>query len=146
MSDQLRLLAEDVADLDVIASAAQDALVRMGDLFYDPKARRFSALINRFRWEKVNGGGPYERVRAALSFESVQGVKSKKLRTGAPDSLASLLSVAFAADSEPPSGVVRLTFAGGGEIALTVECLDVVLSDLGDPWPTPRRPDHEKNV
>ncbi|MES1159070.1 MAG: DUF2948 family protein [Terricaulis silvestris] len=147
MSDQLRLLAEDAADLDVIASAAQDALVRMGDLAFDAKARRFSAMLNRFRWEKVNGaGGPYERVRAALSFESVLGVKSKKLRTTAPDALASLLSLSFAVDAEPPSGVVNLTFAGGGEIALQVECLDVVLADLGDPWPTPRRPDHEKSA
>jgi hypothetical protein len=146
MSERLRLIAEDAADLDVIAAAAQDALVRAGDLAFDKKARRFSALLNRFRWESANGAGPYERVQAALSFESVLGVKSRKLRVDAPDALASVLSVSFMPDEEPPGGVVRLILAGDGEIALDVECLDAVLADLGDPWVTPRRPDHEKEA
>ncbi|MES1199013.1 MAG: DUF2948 family protein [Pseudomonadota bacterium] len=142
----MRLLAEDAADLDVIAAAAQDALVRAGDLRFDKKARRFSALLNRFRWEKVNGAGPYERIRAGLAFEGVLGVKSRRIRMDAPDALASLLSVNFLPAEEPPSGIVQLVFAGGGEISLDVECLDAVLADVGDPWPTPRRPDHEKAV
>ena len=144
MSDQLRLLAEDAADLDVLAAAAQDALVRAGDLSFDPKARRFSALISRFRWEKAEGAGPFERVQAGLSFESVLKVKSRRLRRDAPDALASILSLAFEPAEEPPGGVVRVLFAGGGEVSLGVECLDAVLVDLGAAWPTPRRPDHEK--
>ncbi|HVY86904.1 MAG TPA: DUF2948 family protein [Caulobacterales bacterium] len=140
----MRLLAEDIADLDVIAAAAQDALVRVGDLTFDKKARRFSALLNRFRWEKADGHGPYERIRAGLAFEGVLSVKSRKIRTDAPDAFASLLSLKFIPAEEPPAGVVRLIFAGDGEIMLDVECLDVVLADVGDPWPTPRRPDHEK--
>lgn len=144
MSEKLRLLAEDAADLDVLAAAAQDALVRAGDLAFDTKARRFSALMNRFCWEKAEASGPYERVQAALSFEGVLSVKSKKLRRDAPDALASILSVSFEPAEEPPGGMVRIMFAGGGEVALDVECLDAVLVDLGAPYPTPRRPDHEK--
>ncbi|MEJ0061190.1 MAG: DUF2948 family protein [Terricaulis sp.] len=143
MSERLRLIAEDAADLEVIAAAAQDALVRAGDLSFDKKARRFSALLNRFRWESANGSGPYERVQSALSFECVLSVKSRKLRVDAPDALASILSVSFVPAEEPPGGEVRMILAGGGEIALDVECLDALLADLGDPWPTPRRPDHE---
>jgi hypothetical protein len=37
-----------------------------------------------------------------------------------------------------------MLLAGGGEIAINVECLDAVLVDLGPSWPTPRRPEHEK--
>lgn len=143
MSASLKLLAEDAADLEIIAAAAQDALVRMGELSFDPKARRFTAVINRFRWEAADSAGPFQRVRAALSFEGVLGVKSRKLRRDAPDALASLLSVAFTAANEPPGGAVSLTLAGGGEILLEVECLDVVLLDIGAAWNTPRRPDHE---
>jgi len=139
----LKLLAEDVADLDIIAAAAQDALVRMGDLSFDPKARRFTAIINRFRWETAEGEGPFERVRAAISFDGVLGVKSRRVRKDAPDALASLLSLAFNPAEEPPGGEVRLTLAGGGEIGLDVECLDAVLVDIGPVWRTPRRPDHE---
>ncbi len=144
MSGMLKLMAEDAADLDIIAAAAQDALLRVGDITYDKKARRFAALINRFRWELAGEKGPFERVRSALSFESVLAVKSRKVRMDAPDAVASLLSVTFTPDPDPPSGNVRLVFAGGGEIALEVECLDALLMDMGAAWRTPRRPDHEK--
>lgn len=139
----LKLLAEDAADLEIMAAAAQDALVRVRDVSFDAKTRRLVVLINRFRWETAKARGPYERVRAALSFESVLGVKSRKLRRDAPDALASMLSVTFAPAAEPPGGEVRITLAGGGEIALDVECLDALLMDVGPTWNTPRRPDHE---
>ncbi len=142
MSATLKLLAEDAADLEIIAAAAQDALVRMGEVNFDQKARRFTAMINRFRWETADGEGPYERVRAALAFESVLGVKSRRVRRDAADALASILSVDFVPAEEPPGGEVRVTLAGGGEIALDVECLDALLMDLGPTWNTPRRPDH----
>jgi len=144
MSEKLKLLAEDPADLDVLGAAAQDALVRAGDLTYDAKARRFSALINRFRWEKADGAGPFERVQAGLSFDGVLTVKSRHIRRDEPNALASILSLTFEGAEEPPGGTVRIVFAGGGEIALDVECLDAVLVDLGPAWPTPRKPDHEK--
>lgn len=143
MGQELRLLAEDAADLEIIAAAAQDALVRMGDVSFDPKARRFAALINRFRWEAAEAEGPFERARCALSFESVLSVKSRHVRRDAPDALASILSVGFTPGEEPPGGVVRLLLAGGGEIVIEVECLDALLMDLGPIWKTPRRPDHD---
>ena len=143
MGGMLKLMAEDAADLDVIAAAVQDALLRMGDVSFDKRARRFTATINRFRWENAGENGPYERVRAALSFEGVLNVKSRRVRQDAPDALAAVLSLQFAAAAEPPGGQVRLVLAGGGEIVLEVECLDAVLLDIGPSWSTPRRPDHE---
>lgn len=144
MSGMLKLMAEDAADLDIIGAAVQDALVRVGEISVDKKARRFTAMINRFRWESAGEHGPYERVRAALSFDGVMGVKSKRVRQDVSDALASVLSVHFEPDAEPPSGVVRIVLAGGGEIVVEVECLDAVLVDVGPVWPTPRRPDHER--
>lgn len=144
MSAQLKLMAEDAADLDIIGAAVQDALVRMGDVSFDKRARRFAMLLNRFRWEEVSETGPFERVRAALSFESVLNVRSRKVRRDADEALASVLSVAFIPAEEPPGGVVKVVLAGGGEIELDVECLDVLLMDIGEAWRTPRRPDHEK--
>jgi hypothetical protein len=144
MSGLLKLMAEDAADLDIIGAAVQDALVRVGDISLDKKARRFAMLVNRFRWEEASETGPFERVRSALSFESVLSVKSKKVRLDAPDALACVLSVAFVPDEEPPGGAVKLFLAGGGEIEIQVECLDALLLDMGAAWRTPRRPDHEK--
>jgi hypothetical protein len=144
MSGLLKLMAEDAADLEIIGAAVQDALVRVGEINVDKRARRFAMLISRFRWEEAGATGPFERIRAALSFESVLGIKSRKVRLDSKEALASLLSVSFTPAEEPPGGVVRLVLAGGGEIELEVECLDALLMDLGATWQTPRRPDHEK--
>lgn len=144
MSTLLKLIAEDAADLEIIGAAVQDALLRVSDISFDKKARRFAMLVNRFCWERAGESGPYERIRAALSFDSVLGVKSRKVRLDAPEALASVLSIGFTPAEEPPGGAVRIVLAGGGEIELDVECLDAMMLDMGAPWRTPRRPDHEK--
>lgn len=140
----LKLRAEDQADLDVISAAVQDALVRAGDIAYDARARRFSAQLSRFRWEKAGAHAPFERVRAAIAFDNVLKVRTRRFRRSPPDAIAAILSLRFDPDAEPPGGTARLVLAGGGEIALTVEALDVTLVDLGPAWPTQRRPDHER--
>lgn len=144
MADMLKLIAEDASDLEVIAAAAQDALLRVGEAKFDKRARRFTLVLSRFRWETAGDKGPYERVRAALSFESVLSVKSKRVALGEPNALAALLSIHFTPAEEPPGGVVRAVLAGGGEIAIEAECIDALLVDLGPVWSTPRRPDHEE--
>lgn len=141
---QLKLAAEDKADLEIISAAAQDALVRVSDLAYDARARRFSLRIDRFRWESERQEPPFERISAALAFDGVLKVRTKRLRREAPNAVASVLSIGFDAAEEPPGGVVRIVLAGGGEIALDVECIDATLVDLGAAWRTPRRPDHDK--
>jgi hypothetical protein len=142
MAPQLRLRAEDAVDLAVIAAAAQDAVFVVRDLSYDAREHRFVASINRFRWETARKHGPFERVRAALAFDGVLSVKSRRLRRSAIDATAALLDIGFAPEGEPPAGVITLRLAGGGEIVLAVECVDVSLTDVGAPWPTPNRPDH----
>ncbi|MGE0046349.1 MAG: DUF2948 family protein [Hyphomonadaceae bacterium] len=144
MDGALKLIAEDAGDLEVISAAAQDALVRVNEMSFDPRARRFTMQIKRFRWEAEKQAPPYERVAAALAFEGVLNVKTKRVRRDAPFALASVLSVLFDAAEEPPGGVVRVVLAGGGEIALDVECVDAALIDIGESWRTPRRPDHEE--
>lgn len=144
MTTGLHLLAQDVADLDVMSAAVQDALVKAGDLVFDAKARRFTAILARFRWEGAGEHGPYERVAAGLAFDSVLRVRTRRLRRDEADAVADILALRFDADEEPPGGIVRLLLAGDGEIALDVECLDATLTDYGAAWPTPRRPDHER--
>ena len=139
----LRLRAEDTTDLTVLAAALQDAFFVVSDLAFDARERRFIASVNRFRWEDPRQRGPYERVRAALSVETVLGVKSRKLRLGARNAVGSLLDIQFAPGAEP-GGALNLRLGGGGEISLDVECIDVTLTDLGAPWVTPNRPDHER--
>lgn len=140
----LRLLAEDAEDLAVMSAACQDGLARVGDIRFDRVGRRCSIVFSRFRWETAGARGPYERVRASLSFEAVLAMRARQVRTDDPDALTSVLALAFEPSDAPPSGMLRITLAGGGELALEVECLDGRLIDLGPRWPTQRRPDHER--
>jgi hypothetical protein len=134
----LRLLAQDADDLAVISAAMQDAVAKVGDINYEPKARRLTVAFNRYRWEA--GGG--ERVRSALQLAGVLNVQARKIRRGAKDAVLEILAMTFE-PGEPPGGVVTLSCAGGGDLRVTVECVDAVLADVSAPWRTPRKPAHE---
>jgi hypothetical protein len=138
----LQLLATEADDLQVIAAALQDAVCALGDIRYEKGPRRLTIAFNRFRWEAEARASGGERVRSALQLGCVLEVKAKKLRRDAPKAVASLLTVGFEA-GEAPGGAVVFSFAGGGELRASVECIDAVLADLSRPWPTPNRPAHD---
>ena len=139
--EPLRLLAEDADDLEIISAALQDAIAKVGDVVWDPRGRQLTIAFNRFRWE-AETGRVGERVRAGLQLGSVLEVKARKVRRDAKDAVLELLAVSFE-PGEAPGGVIHLAFAGGGDLAVGVECVDVVLADLSMPWPTQRKPAHE---
>jgi Protein of unknown function (DUF2948) len=130
----LRLLAQEPADLEVVSAALQDAIAKIGDIRWDASARTLTLACNRFRWEAGKGRGKGgERVRSALQLGDVTGVQARNLRRDAKQAVVELLSIAF----EP-----GLTFAGGGDLKVAVDCIEVVLADVSDPWATPRKPGH----
>ena len=139
-TEPLRLLAQDADDLAVVSAALQDAVAKIGDIAFEPKARRLTVAFNRFRWE--GGGRARERVRAGLQLGGVLGVQSRKLRRDAKNAVVELLALTFE-PGEAPGGAVVFTFAGGGDLRVQVECLEAVLADVSSPWPTPRAPTHE---
>ena len=145
--DRLRLIAFDEDDLKVLSAHLQDALVRMEDVAFLPKERRFAVVLKRFDWVSAvaANGGPdafYERREAALRFERVLGAQYRNLPLdGLPDAVTELLAVNFHA-GEAPGGFVELIFAGGGAIRLQVECIEGELRDLGAVWRTLRKPEH----
>lgn len=134
----LRLLAEDEADLTVFSAALQDAVAKVGDIAYEPRARRLTIAFNRFRWE----AGARQRVRSALQVGGVLNVQTRRIRRDQRDAVLELLSITFE-PGEAPGGVLVLSFAGDGDVRLQVECVDAVLADVSEPWPTPRTPTHD---
>jgi UDP-N-acetylglucosamine 1-carboxyvinyltransferase len=74
----------------------------------------------------VSGGEA--RVRGVESLEGAQVLE--------------LLAMTFT-PGEAPGGTVSLSFAGGGDLRATVECVEAVLADVSEPWPTRRKPAHE---
>lgn len=140
----LNLGALDAEDLKVIAALAQDAVFPITEMRWQPGARRFAVLLNRFRWEEaVRADHPPERVQSLLVVGNVLGVASQGIDRNDRDTVLSLLTLGFE-PADPPGGHVLLTLAGDGAIRLTVEALDVTLKDVTRPYvaPSGRAPDH----
>ena len=146
----LRLTAETADDLAVMSALLQDAVARTGEVAWMPRRRRLAMLLNRFRWEDLAAaereGRPYERVRACLLFDGVLGVRGRGIDPRDRAATLSLLRIDFAPEPREGAagGVVTVSLAGGGEIALEVECIEARLIDTSRPWAARTRaaPDH----
>ena len=135
----LKLLALDAEDLEVISATTQDAVVRVGDMGYAKADQRFALLMNRFAWEE--GGKVKQRKRAALHFDRVTDVKVSGIDTNSVEGVLELLALRFIV-TDDPAGLIDLDFAGGGTVRLTVECLEGRLQDLGAAWAARATPEH----
>ena len=138
----LRLLAEDADDVAIISAALQDAIVKVGDIHYEPRQRRLTLALNRFVWEQAETARGGERVRSALQIGSVLVVKARRLKRDPKDAVVELLALDFR-PGEAPGGELRLSFAGGADLSVEVECLDAVLADISQPWRTTHAPSHD---
>ena len=72
--DELKLVALDRDDIAVVSAHVQDALVRVADIFWQPREHRFVMGLNRFDWmsaadTKAPGSGKpdYRRCRSTAA-------------------------------------------------------------------------------
>lgn len=142
--DALKLVALDEEDLKIVSAHTQDAVMKVADLEYFARDKRFVAAMNRFAWEESSGffKRRNERRRSVLHFESVQGVKTTGIVRDNPDEVLSLLAVRFQS-GEAPAGVIELIFSGGGVVRLEVEYIEARMADLGAAWQASSRPAHK---
>lgn len=144
MKKPLKLLIQDAEDLAVVAAHLQDAVLRVGDLCYRPRERRFVFMLNRFCWEDAaRRVGPFKRTRAGLHFDGVTAVKCRNIDARKTDDVLELLTIVFT-PGEAPGGEIELVFAGDAALRLTVECIDGALADITKPWLTLARPCHDE--
>lgn len=141
----LNLGALDGEDLKVLSALVQDAVFPIAELSWQPRARRFALLLNRFRWEdKGQGRHGAERVQSLLVVENVLNVASQGVSRQEKDLILSLLALDWRAGADA-EGVLELTLAGDGAIRLEVEALEVQLRDVTRPYKavSGRTPDHD---
>jgi len=158
----LKLRAHDPADMDVIAAVLQDALVPVSDMAFLGNEKRFVLVANRFCWhgdpaedprssvpeaepddedvsfEDSDGPPPFLRVNSALCFDKVERVRYRGLQPGGKDEILSLMTIT----SSPEA--ITLIFAGEAAVRLEVQAVRCHLEDIGQPWPTRWRPQHEE--
>jgi hypothetical protein len=138
----LKLMALDTEDLEVISAHVQDAIVRVADMGYARGDRRFALLMNRFDWTAdLARRGKGVRKRAALHFDAVQSVVTNGFDPSSAEGVLELLAITFT-HIDGPAGIVELSFAGGGTVRLGVECLEVRMADLGAAWAAAAKPSH----
>ena len=144
---RLRLRACDRHDLEVLSASLQDAIVPISDMTYLPDERRFVMVVNRFKWEcgsrsgaetrQQDGEAPtYLRTSCGVRFEGVRAARLNGIDQH--DRQQFLVVLAICPDEEGATVV----FSGGGRIRLECDGIDCCLEDIGEPWPTPRRPEH----
>lgn len=141
--EQLKLAALDAEDLQVVSAHLQDAVMIVGDIRFLPKEKKAVFAMNRFVWDKKadKRSKEHERRRAALAVSQVQSMKVSGIRQQDKAAVLELLAVTFE-ETDAPAGRLRLSFAGGGELLLEVDCIEVQLADLGAAWSTPNLPAH----
>jgi hypothetical protein len=144
--DELKLVALDRDDVEVVSAHVQDALVRVADILWQPREHRFVMGLSRFDWIGAADARPavksdYRRCRTALRFERVLSCRCRNLDQTNKNAQLNLLAVEFEAH-DPPAGVVTMTFSGGGVIRLEVECLEAELADLGEIFVADGCPNH----
>ena len=153
--EELKLVALDKDDIEVVSAHVQDARVRIGEILWEPRDHRFIMPVNRFDWMAAVDAMPnnkpynnrpenkpdYRRCRTALRFERVITCKFRGFDQSKKNGELNLLAVEFA-EHDAPAGTVILTFSGGGVIRLDVECLEAELADLGEAFTAELCPDH----
>ena len=139
---ELKLIALDAEDLSVLSANLQDAVLRVADVAFLPREKRFAAIANRFDWATAQQGqGTYARRRAAVRFERVLAAQLHGINLANREAVLALLAISFEA-TEAPEGHVTLHFADGAAIRLHVECIEAELKDLGPVWQAKSKPRH----
>jgi hypothetical protein len=137
MDGELKLKAFDEDDLIIISSLCQDSIIKEHEYGYDEKSKRFAILMNRFCHESNDK----QRIRTAIHFDYVENLKTRNINKDDKDETLVLLAIKFD-ETKKPSGSITLEFSGNKAINLLVENIEVFLTDIGDPWVTNKKPDH----
>ncbi len=95
--EDLKLIALDPEDLQVLSCHLQDAVIRVADMAYLKQDMRFAAIANRFDWERAvrDDSGVYQRRRAGLRFERVKSAHIQGFDLNQKDTALALLALTF---------------------------------------------------
>lgn len=114
----LRLRAMDLDDLAVLSGAVEGARLKVADMTFERRRRRFALAVTRA------GGNP-----AGLHFEGVLQVATRGIDRAKPESEVEIRAIGCEPGTDAEATVV-LAFAGGGSVRLDVECIEAYLAEM----------------
>jgi hypothetical protein len=140
---KLKLLAEDIQDLNVFSAYLQDSVIVANDIKFLPKTKKLICIFNRFMWEDAEKGifRGNKRIRSALVFDSVLMVKSKGIN---PKKRTKILEfLAIKTETKNNYFDIRLIFSGDSILLVKTEEIESSLEDFGKTWETNYKPKHK---
>lgn len=154
-NQRLKILGRESRDIVMLSGLVQDAIFVPTDMTIEDEKRRFVAVLNRFQWDRaarldaqdqdtgaadakfqddISSG--YTRSFAALTVEGITGARTKSIKRGSSDQFVSIMALV------PDEKGLTIVCSGEAAIRLSGSNLRVFLEDLGEPWPTQRKPEH----
>ena len=144
---KLSLVAQNEEDLVVISTLCQDSIIKIANIKWAKKSKRFYLLINRFCWElndlSKKKSSNMLRINSLMSFNSVLSVKSAGIQQNNNSDITSLLTINYNFFNFEKQAI-DLIFSGNSQISLNIECIDVFLKDISEPFEgtTSKQPKH----
>ena len=148
----LRLVAKDQADIEVVSTLLQDAIIAGADMHYDAQHACFMIVANRFCWERpalagINdskGEVVRERTLCGLRVNHVTGVQKWRWPADWHYAFLNLLALKLLCVSQQHGGhTMEFSFSGGPLMRLKTKQIDIVFSDLNSRHPTNLQPRHD---
>ena len=140
---KLKLLAEDIEDLNVFSAYLQDSVIIANDIKFLPKTKKLICVFNRFMWEDAEKGifRGNKRIRSALVFDNVLVVKSQGINPKKKTKILEFLAIKTEIKNNYFD--IRLIFSGDSVLSVKAEEIDSSLEDFGKTWETNYKPKHK---
>jgi hypothetical protein len=137
----LHLTAIDAEDLAAVSAQMQDAVLKLGEVSWNPARKTFALVANRFAWDALP---EKQRRRVGLRFNYVTAARRHFPANADADMVLAMLAITFTPKKgkDKLAGTVTLNFSGSHAIALDVEVIDVQLDDMGSAWAASSEPSH----
>ena len=147
---KINLAAQNEEDLVIFSTLCQDSLIKISNIKWAKKSKRFYILLTRLCWElndlSKQKDTLLKRINSILIFDNVLSVKSKGIRQSRSDMITSLLTfdynfLCFEKQS------IDLIFSGDAQITIDIECIEAFLKDVSKPFESTssKRPDHQND-
>ena len=119
-----KIIAKDVACLQMISACCFEAKIKVGDIKFLKKNKIFLISLQRFHKEKEDSK---EKINSICKFEFIDKVKSKRINQNDNDLLLELLAINILKKDQ--SFEIALLFKNNGFITLSAEVIEVTLED-----------------
>ena len=147
---KINLSAQYEEDLVIFSTLCQDSIIKISNIKWAKKSKRFYILLTRLCWELHQFSKKKDtflkRVNSILIFDNVLSVKSKGIRQSKSNMVTSLLTFGYNFLCFEKQSI-DLIFSGDAQITLNIECIDAFLKDVSKPFESTssQLPDHQND-